>query len=100
MHVSWLWARIGCEWTRGSVSKRELVSNDVRRGISQRDKKTQTDSLVLSKYYALTAGPYTVIADLVAQFIESKNLTQELSVRLLGHFEFQYQKAVKNRPLC
>ena len=41
-----------------------------------------------------------MIADLVAQFIESKNLTQELSVRLLGHFEFQYQKAVKNRPLC
>ena len=36
------------------------------------------------------------------QFIENKNLTAELGARLLGHFEFQYQKAVshanENRP--
>ena len=31
------------------------------------------------------------------QFIENKNLTPELASRLLGHFEFQYQKAVENR---
>ena len=50
MHVSWLWARIGCEWTRGRVSNKELLSNDTRRGISQREKKTQTDPRALSKF--------------------------------------------------
>ena len=31
------------------------------------------------------------------QFVERKNLTTDLTARLFGHFEFQYQKDIENR---
>ena len=33
----------------------------------------------------------------LSQYIESKQLSSELSSRLINYFKFQYQKAVENR---
>jgi hypothetical protein len=33
----------------------------------------------------------------LARFAERKQLTPELTGRLMGHFKFQYQKAVENQ---
>ena len=40
---------------------------------------------------------HTKLMEQLRQFVERKNLTTELALRLYGHFEFQYQKAIENR---
>ena len=43
------------------------------------------------------AEAHTKLMEDLQQFTENKNLPAELTARLSGHFEFQYQKAIENR---